>query len=34
MADTYASKFEPFKKFYVENEKLDLEALEQQDHGL
>ena len=29
----YASKFEPLKDFFAENETLNLEALAKEDHG-
>jgi len=33
LAEEYASKFEPFREFYAENEDLNLEEMEQQEHG-
>lgn len=33
IADNYRSKFEPYKKFYDENEKLITQGMEETDHG-
>ena len=32
-ASEYASKFEPFREFYQENDSLDIGSLEEEDHG-
>ena len=32
-ANEWASKFEPYEAFYHENEELDLENLQEQEHG-
>ena len=32
-ADDYRRKFEPYRDFYQENEKLDVEKLKEEDHG-
>ena len=33
VADEYAGKFELFRQFFAENETLDIQNLEQADHG-
>ena len=33
MANAYRAKFDPYRKFYVENEDLDEEAMAQEEHG-
>lgn len=33
VANEYRSKFEPYRTFYSENENLDVQELEQSDHG-
>ena len=33
IATEWASKFEPYRAFYDENEELDLEKLQEQEHG-
>lgn len=33
VADEYSSKFEPYRAFYDENERLDEANFEQSDHG-
>ena len=33
-AREYASKFEPFREFYQENDSLDVESLQEEDHGM
>lgn len=32
-ANEYASKFEPFREFYQENDNLDIVSLQEEDHG-
>ena len=32
-ANEYASKFEPFREFYQENDNLDIISLQEEDHG-
>ena len=34
MADDYCEKFEPYQKFFKENEALDLEKLQEEEHGV
>ena len=33
-ASDYAGKFELFREFFAENEKLDFDKLQEEDHGL
>ena len=32
-ANDYASRFEPYREFYQSNEELDIEKMEEEDHG-
>lgn len=33
LAEEYSSKFEPFQNFYAENEELNLEKMQEEEHG-
>lgn len=32
-AEEYSSKFEPFREFFAENEGLDLDKMQEEEHG-
>jgi len=33
LAEEYSSKFEPFREFFAENEELNLEKMQEEEHG-
>jgi len=34
LAEEYSSKFEPFREFFAENEGLNLEKMQEEEHGI